>query len=73
VKAAPLHQQFRQARDGVGDTSCFVGREAERPFLQVVTAVHRGEPKSVGVTNFVAVGAGLFDTPRAAEIGVWFA
>jgi hypothetical protein len=43
METAPLHQQFRQARDGVRNTSRFVGREvavAERPFLQVVTAVH---------------------------------
>jgi hypothetical protein len=76
VKAAPLHQQFRQARDSVGDASCFVGREvavAERPFRQVVTAVHRGQPKAVGVADFVAVGASLFDTPRRRKSAFWVA
>jgi hypothetical protein len=36
MKAAALHQQLRQARDGVRDPSRLVGRQmtvAERPFL----------------------------------------
>jgi hypothetical protein len=66
MKAAPLHQQFRQARDGGCDAPGLVRRQvamAERPFLQVIATVHRGQLEAVGVTNFVTVGAGLFDAP----------
>jgi hypothetical protein len=35
----------------------------ERPFLQVVAAVHRGEPEAVSIADLEAVRARLFNTP----------
>jgi hypothetical protein len=72
--AAPLHQQFRQARDGVRNAPGFVGRQVvvtERPFLQVVAAMNGGEPEAVGVADFEAVRAGLFDGPWRRKSAFW--
>jgi hypothetical protein len=74
MKAATLHQQFGQARNGRRDASCFVRRQvavAERPFLQVVAAMNSRQSKSVRIADFVAVRPGLFDAPKGRKSAFW--
>jgi hypothetical protein len=62
----PLHQEFRQACDGIRDAPRFVRSQAavaERPFLKVIPAKDDGQHNAVSVNDMKAIVADLFDAP----------